>query len=311
MAVTAGLGSEPLVSIGLPVYNGANFLEAALTSIVSQTYRNIEIVIGDNASTDDTGAICRHHAARDSRILYHRHPANLGASANFDYVFFNSTGPLFKPAAHDDLLAPTFVERCVEAYATRPNLVMVYTRTLHIDADGTEQGPLDDHVDRMGSGSPAMRFGRITCPTHWATPVFGIFRRDAVRSSTILGRYVGSDRTLLAELALAGPWHRVDEFLFLRRDHAHNSTKEFPREHERLAWFDPNPGEGLTFPNWRRLAELIKVIRRSGHGPVVSVLAYGQLVRWAVTPWYRPRFLKLAQDLGMALGGRIRARSHT
>ena len=69
----------PLVSIGVPVYNGENYLRQALESITNQTYRNLEILIADNASTDGTEAICREFAARDERIRYHRHPTNLGA----------------------------------------------------------------------------------------------------------------------------------------------------------------------------------------------------------------------------------------
>jgi glycosyltransferase involved in cell wall biosynthesis len=60
--------SVPRVSIGLPVYNGETFLAAAIDSLLAQTFRDFELIISDNASTDGTEAICRDRASRDARI---------------------------------------------------------------------------------------------------------------------------------------------------------------------------------------------------------------------------------------------------
>jgi glycosyltransferase involved in cell wall biosynthesis len=286
----------PLVSIGMPVFNGENFVSEALESIVGQSYENLQIVIGDNASTDATESICRGFAERDDRINYFRHSENLGASGNHDFVFFQSEGPMFKLAAHDDVLHPNLIERCVEALVSRPNHVLAFPRTRHIDADGIEHEAIDDNVIGMDSPSPALRLGRITCLPNWATPVFGVFRREAVKADTILGRYVGSDRTLLAELALAGPWHRVDEYMFYRREHETTSTNAFRSELNRMRWFDPAASRVGRFPNWRRLAEFGKAVQRAELTPRQRALAYTQLARWTVTPWYRPRVLKLLRD---------------
>lgn len=290
--------SKPLVSIGLPVYNGENFVAEALECLLGQTYDHLEVVIGDNASTDGTEKICRTFARGDRRVRYTRHAENLGASDNHDFVFFESTGPLFKLAAHDDLVALDFVERCVEVLTQRPEVVLAFSRARNIDAAGLEGEAIDEHIHNMGSARPAARFGHITCRLNWATPVFGVFRREAVRSSTILERYVGSDRQLLAELALAGPWHRIDDYLFYRRDHATNSTKTFARERDRIAWFDPTPAGGaVRFPHWRRLAGFVEVIERADLAPLERLAAHAQLGRWMVTPWHRPRLVRLARDL--------------
>lgn len=286
---------RPMVSIGMPVYNGENFVAEALESIVGQTYENLEILVGDNASTDATEEICREFAAKDDRIRYVRHAENLGASSNHDFVFFNSGGPLFKLAAHDDVLHPAFVERCVDALAAHPEVVLAFPRTRHIDAGGVEHEAVDDNIRGMDSDNPALRLGRILCPANWATPVFGVLRRDAIRSRTILGRYVGSDRTLLAELALAGPWLRIDDYLFYRREHETTSTNAFRGELNRIRWFDPS-GNVVRFPNWRRLRELAGAVARADLELKERALAYAQLGRWSVTPWYRPRILRLLRD---------------
>ena len=79
--------NNPRVSIGMPVYNGAKFIEAALDSLLAQTFEGFELIISDNASTDRTEVICRSYAARDNRIRYYRQEKNQGAIWNFNHVF--------------------------------------------------------------------------------------------------------------------------------------------------------------------------------------------------------------------------------
>jgi glycosyltransferase involved in cell wall biosynthesis len=86
----------PRVSVGLPVRNGANYLREALDSLLSQTLADFELVIGDNASTDGTEAICREFAARDDRVRYVRHDTDIGAPRNFNFVFPESQAPYFR-----------------------------------------------------------------------------------------------------------------------------------------------------------------------------------------------------------------------
>src|SRR5882762_1549884 len=117
----------PRISIGLPVYNGENFITDALESILGQTYTDFELIISDNASTDRTEALCKSYAARDPRIRYWRNAENLGAARNFNRVFELSSGEYFKWTAHDDVLAPDYLEKCIEASDRDPSVVLVYT----------------------------------------------------------------------------------------------------------------------------------------------------------------------------------------
>jgi glycosyltransferase involved in cell wall biosynthesis len=102
--------SSPVVSIGLPVYNGERYLVAALDSLLGQTFGEFELIVSDNASTDRTGEICREYANRDSRVRYFRQANNIGALNNFRFVFEESRGEFFLWAACDDLWSPDFVE---------------------------------------------------------------------------------------------------------------------------------------------------------------------------------------------------------
>ena len=288
---------SPLVSIGMPVYNGGNYLRRALETVLSQTYPHLEIILADNASTDDTEAICREFEARDRRVRYYRHSSNMGASANHEFVLSLAKGEYFRVAAHDDELAPTLIEKCVEELAAHPEAVMAITRVRSIDDHGNPGKEIDSHLKGMSSRNPVERFGLICCSPNWATPVFGIMRRDVIVGREILGRYTGADRTFLAEMALAGPWRQVDELLFFRRTHSTNSTKEFPDEWQRRQWFDTAiRSKSIAFPQWRRLAELAKVVTRSNLPSRSKVGAFLQLARWIVTPIHRPRLLKLLRD---------------
>src|SRR5690348_12812328 len=74
--------TTPRVSIGLPVYNAENYLVEALDSLLAQTFTDFELIISDNASTDQTPALCQAYMAQDQRIRYVRNAQNQGSIYN-------------------------------------------------------------------------------------------------------------------------------------------------------------------------------------------------------------------------------------
>ena len=80
------LSEKPVVTVGIPVFNGDKFLHKRLDSILSQSFKNFQIIISDNASQDKTQEICEEYARKDSRILYTRQESNMGALKNFQFV---------------------------------------------------------------------------------------------------------------------------------------------------------------------------------------------------------------------------------
>lgn len=100
----------PVVSIGIPVYNGELHLREALDSLLAQSYKNFEIIISDNHSTDTTQEICSEYMSNDSRIRYVRQNENIGAAKNYKYVFDEAVGKYFMWAAHDDVWASNWLE---------------------------------------------------------------------------------------------------------------------------------------------------------------------------------------------------------
>ena len=125
--------NQSLVSIGMPVYNGVEYLSSALDSLLNQTYENLEINISDNFSTDGTELICQEYAAKDSRVRYVRQIRNIGATANFNYVLQQASGKFFMWAAHDDRWSPNYVELLHARIANDCALSFVYGKSIFID----------------------------------------------------------------------------------------------------------------------------------------------------------------------------------
>jgi glycosyltransferase involved in cell wall biosynthesis len=145
---------KPLVSIGLPVYNGGRYLAEAIESILSQTYRHFELIIRDNASTDDTEQICRRFAALDHRIRYFRNAANLGLSRNFNLTAERASGKYFRWAACDDHIAPEYLARCVEALEADATIVLCHSQVRVIGENGEEVANFDYESDYAASQQP-------------------------------------------------------------------------------------------------------------------------------------------------------------
>ena len=104
----------PMISIGMPVFNGAETIAAAIESILEQTFSDFELIISDNCSTDGTANICSRYAKQDDRIRLIRQHHNIGASANFKYVVGKARGVYFTWAAADDVRSPDFIESNVQ-----------------------------------------------------------------------------------------------------------------------------------------------------------------------------------------------------
>lgn len=121
--------NKPRVTIGVPVRNGESEIEACLVCLSNQTYRDLAIIVYDNASTDRTAEIVAAAMRSDSRIRYFRHATDIGALANFAAVLAAAQSPYFMWRAYDDLSSPDYVERLVAALDAYPDAVLAAPRT--------------------------------------------------------------------------------------------------------------------------------------------------------------------------------------
>ncbi len=253
--------SKPLVSIGIPVYNGERFIRETLDSIVGQTFENTEIIISDNASIDGTEEICREYAGKDRRIRYVRNAINIGSAPNFNQVVMLSSGQYFKLANADDLSAPDLVARCFAVLDHEKDVALCYGRTSLIDESGRELGPYEDRLD-LRSPDVRDRFRLVLREIGLVNVLQGVVRSDALRRTGLLGSYLGSDVILVAELALYGQFRELPDRLFFRRMHgaAFSSLKT---DESRRAYVDPRRQPRITLYWWRHYLEYMRAIVRA------------------------------------------------
>jgi glycosyltransferase involved in cell wall biosynthesis len=252
--------TSPTVSIGMPVYNGADYIRRSVESLLAQDYEDFELIISDNASTDETESICREFAATDARIRYYRNDTNVGASGNYNKTFKLARGKFFKWAAHDDECDRTMLSRCVEFLERAPDRVtMVYPLAELIDEQSkTLRSPLDRIESR--DPRPHRRLAHLLWSLNMCDPVFGLYRTEQLRKTRLIGPFIGADNVMLGELVMMGEIWELNEVLFRLRAHSRRSMQANPNTRARTAWYDPTTAKKLfVLPDWEQMVwQLLK-----------------------------------------------------
>jgi glycosyltransferase involved in cell wall biosynthesis len=240
---------SPLVSIGIPVYNGDKWLGAAIESLLMQTYANIELIISDNASTDGTEGICRKVAQSDARLRYIRNEKNIGGPGNFNAVFRAARGKYFKWASANDQHDRRLVERCLERIEADREIVVCYARTRLL---WEESGVTEEYEDGMNlcEERPSERFISVLERMRLNNAMYGLIRRDVLARTPLMKPHMAEDVNLMAELALYGKFCEVQEFLFTRRMSRESATKLQSRS-EVVKHYVPAGSSGMLFQNWK------------------------------------------------------------
>jgi glycosyltransferase involved in cell wall biosynthesis len=293
----------PTVSIGLPVRDGAHYVAEAIESILAQTFADFELIISDNASSDATASICESYAARDRRIRYYRHPHNLGASYNFNFVFRRATGAHFKWAAHDDLIRPAFLQRTLAALEANPEAVLCQSLVQVVDRHN-RVSEIYDHTafgtDRhRQSDRLAARLRARRC-----VEIFGVVRRHALDGTALIADHVGADRTLLLELALRGRFVGVPEALFVNRDHPDRFTRQRKSLHAQAAWYAPAKPKPRVLRTWILYATCMRLVRAYVTDPAERRRCYLHIAR---SLGHHRRWFRLAMEPVEALEPRAAA----
>ena len=268
---------NPRLSIGMPVYNGAKFITEALDSILAQTFEDFELIISDNASTDETEEICRAYMAKDHRIRYYRNEENVGAAQNFNHVFELSSSEYFQWVACDDIYAPDFILKCIEVLEQDPTVVLCHTKVKLIDEAGKflQNYEIELNTDSL---KPQVRFHELL-RKHMCFQLFAIIRTNILRMTSLFGNYGYADGVLLWKLALLGRFHEIPEDLLLYRIHPQQSISRFcpdvlagaspnskslislmPDFYGYTLWFDPTKEGQIFFPHWRILRECLNAV---------------------------------------------------
>ncbi len=284
----------PVLSFGLPVYNGERFLEGALRALLAQDLEDLEVVVSDNGSTDGTQEICRAVAAADARVRYLRAETNRGGTWNYRRVLERSSAPLFSWAAVDDLWLPTFASSCVRALDERPDAVLAMTRARLVDGEGAVTDGLGDADLGLDADAAHERLRRLF-RSQASHVMYGVIRRSALARARPLRPMVGDDIVLLTELLCQGPAVVVDDRAFLQRRVPEQLSLQ---GQEQVKWHAPSARVRFAFPQTRLNLELYRAVATTSLPLREKARCWSRIV----PGWVLPRWRGMARDVATAAG---------
>jgi glycosyltransferase involved in cell wall biosynthesis len=228
---------SPLVTALVPTYNGADFILRTLDSLSAQTWPDLEILIGDDRSTDETLEVVRRFAdgRPNTRVL--ERDANLGWLRNSNDLMARAEGELMFFAFHDDVVAPTYVEKLVRALGRNDRAVLAFSDMIVHELDGTAQVHVFDQLEGIPAAVDRARI-MVARPATWWVPNRGLFRASAFREVGGIhpnerGEY-SADWTWLLGLSILGEFVRVPEVLCTKYYTAQSLSKRWPHDAAQL-----------------------------------------------------------------------------
>lgn len=216
---------DPLVSVCIPTYNRARKLQRAVDALLASSYKNLEIIISDNASSDDTENICAALAQSDRRVRYFRHSENQGPTANFEYARSQATGKYFLWHGDDDHLDPNYIGACINELENDQSLVLVSGVAAYHRGDGNITGY--GKVIQPSSDSPMLRVTKYIWMVTENSIFCGAYRRSAVEEC-IMPNCLAGDWIWMAEVLLKGK-AKVLPTIYVHRDYGDNTSSSLRR----------------------------------------------------------------------------------
>jgi glycosyltransferase involved in cell wall biosynthesis len=262
------------LTVLLPTFNRAASVSRTIDSVLEQTHAELELLISDNASEDDTKALCEAYAQRDGRVHYVSQPQNLGPIGNFNWLLAQASSEFVLMLADDDWLDPDYLERCLTIIEGDPSLAIVTGATRYYEGDAPPELMLNTELLDASGGRRVMRYLRHS----WSSAAFyGVLRTSAVKAALPIPNVMGADWLFVAALAFRG---RV-----LTSTDTHL-----------------NRARGGTSASFERIAEVSGLSAKSARNPHLAIalnqyrdIAYGSAAYASLS---RPR--RIALGLGAA-----------
>lgn len=205
---------QPLVTVAIPVFNGEERISHAILSACRQTYSNLEILISDNCSTDNTENICASFKATDLRIKYYRQKQNIGSIENFHWLLSQATGDYFVLLSDDDQISTYFIQEALDILDANQGIGTVFC---HVEVlDYTSNTTVKKiQTSSMHSNSKFNRYiGRLLNMENGSHVLFGLHRTSMLRKYS-LQRFDFYDVDLLLWLTLKSQIEIIPKFFFI------------------------------------------------------------------------------------------------
>lgn len=219
-----------LVSVLIPIYNYEPYVLETLESIWQQTYRDIEIVVVDDGSEDNSFSVCQDASRTSPFPMKVLRGGRLGVSGAMKMAMANSSGELVSVVHADDIHLPSKIERQVEQFVGSDNICLSHTEYRCIDVDGRDLGFGSEDSDLPPADGDCLR--DLLLLKSDVRSISMMFRRTCLeRQGGYESRYPYEDWQAILKLAAAGPVRHVNQPLVLRRLHPHNkhiNVTKFP-----------------------------------------------------------------------------------
>lgn len=237
--------SEPLVSVCIPTYNRAQKLQRAVDALLSSTYRNLEIIISDNASSDDTENVCLALEKLDSRIKYYRHPENRGPTANFEFARSQATGKYFLWHGDDDYLDSKYICDCINELERDASLVLVSGVAAYQDKWGIISRNIT--TSKINYKSPIVRVAKYLWAVTDNSIFCGIYRRAPTNKCNMPNCLAG-DWIWVCEVLMVGKSKMLDH-IYVHRSHGDTTSSSIKKIAETIGaqkWHKNFPNIALS-----------------------------------------------------------------
>lgn len=242
---------RPLVSVGLPVFNGEKSLRAAIETLIAQTYPNMELIISDNCSTDATQEICNKFALQDKRIKYFRQAENIGAVGNFRFVLEQAKGKYYFWAAADDTHSPDFIDANVTFLERNPDYCASISPCRNEGGKFSIYWMGDRPLNQSSYESKILTFFK---GWHRAAIFYSVYRREILTNDPILygPEHLGQDWAVVMHIAKLGHFQRIEkgEIIFGLDGESKNIRHLRGMRKRKIEFF---------FPHWRLIMFLKEI----------------------------------------------------
>lgn len=286
--------STPRVTIGVPSYNAAATIVETVESLLGQTYRDFELIVSDNASTDRTVEILADIATRDPRVRIVRQPRNIGANLNYSALVGLARGEYFKWSSSSDWCEPGFLARCIAVLDARPDAVLAYPSTRIYQTDRAAAENYLEDID-VSSDDPVERMRQVVATMGLNNVMNGLIRTRALRQTRLIEHFPWSDGVLIAHLALLGKLCLLPDRLFYRRMSESTATHLMNAEALHRHHYPQRTLRSLL-PRWRLHRARFKAV-------MTAPLSAGQKIRAIriLLQMFRWDRRALARDLALAV----------
>jgi len=241
--------AKPILSIGLPIFNGEKFMRKMLDSIISQTFNDFQVIISDNASSDKTQEICNEYIRKDSRIKYYRQEKNICAGDNWWFVLEHAKTKYFVWLAADDWWLPQFLEKNVKILESNNRFVgsiskIEYFDMNHVKTKSSKVSKIKKYFsyDEYPKSPDFENRVQFYLRLNRAENIYSVFYTDIIKKFKKKKLWAGFDLAVILYVLKYGEINVIDEVLMYR------SARGLSGNHKSLTMLNEYGFLGKIFP---------------------------------------------------------------